>query len=407
MKTKKILIIIGGGIAAYKSLDLIRLLKKNNFEIKTILTKSGREFVTPLSLTALTGSTPHENMFDTNEEAKIDHISLSRWADLVLVIPTTANFLSKLCQGRAEDLSTTVILASNKDVFLVPAMNVRMWAHIATQQNVKSLKSYGYKFIGPEKGEMACGEYGEGKMSSPRQIYSEIKNYFYNQKILTQRKLTALVTAGPTREYLDPVRYISNESSGKQGVAIANALSRMGIKTKLVLGPSNSQVDKGIKVIKVTSGIEMLNAVKKLLPVDIAVCAAAVSDVKPLNKHKDKLKKSCDQLDNLELSKNSDILEYLGKTNKGKPKLIVGFSAETKDLIKNSKKKIKEKYCDIIIANDVSRRDIGFNSDYNEVHIIDSKGNQKKIPKGKKNYVANLIVENILKKFLVNDKNIN
>ena len=195
MKTKKILIIIGGGIAAYKSLDLIRLLKKNNFEIKTILTKSGREFVTPLSLTAIAGSKPHENIFDTNEEAKIDHISLSRWADLVLVIPATANFLSKLCQGRAEDLSTTVILASNKDIFLVPAMNVRMWAHLATQQNVKSLKNYGYKFIGPEKGEMACGEYGEGKMSSPRQIYSEIKNYFYNRKILTQKKLTALVTA--------------------------------------------------------------------------------------------------------------------------------------------------------------------------------------------------------------------
>ena len=407
MRTKKILIIIGGGIAAYKSLDLIRLLKKNNFEVKTILTKSGREFVTPLSLTALTGSKPHENMFDANEEAKIDHISLSRWADLVLVIPATANFLSKLCQGRADDLSTTVILASNKDIFLVPAMNVRMWSHLATQQNIKSLKNYGYKFIGPEKGEMACGEYGEGKMSSPRQIYSEIKNYFYNQKILTRKKLTALVTAGPTREYLDPVRYISNESSGKQGVAIANALSRMGVKTKLILGPSESQVDKDIKVIKVTTGVEMMNAVKKLLPVDIAICAAAVSDVKPLNKNKDKLKKSWNQLNNLELNKNPDILEYLGKTNKSKPKLIVGFSAETKDLIKNSQKKIREKYCDIIIANDVSRRDIGFNSDYNEVHIIDREGNKKKISKGKKNYIANLIVENILKKFLINDKNIN
>ena len=244
-------------------------------------------------------------------------------------------------------------------------------------------------------------------MSSPRQIYSEIKNYFYNQKVLTQKKLTALVTAGPTREYLDPVRYISNESSGKQGVAIANALSRIGVKTKLVLGPSESQVDKEIKVIKVTSGIEMLNAVKKLLPVDIAVCAAAVSDAKPLNKNKNKLKKSLDQLHNLKLEKNPDILEYLGKTNKGKPKLIVGFSAETKDLIKNSKKKIREKYCDIIIANDVSRRDIGFNSDYNEVHIIDKEGNKKKISKNKKNYIANLIVENILKKFLINDKNIN
>ena len=239
LKNKKILIIIGGGIAAYKSLDLIRLLKKNNNEVKTILTKSGKEFVTPLSVSTLTKSKTFENIFDKDSEVEIDHISLSRWADLIIVLPTTANFMTKLSLGKAEDLATTVILASNKDILLVPAMNVRMWIHKATQQNVKILKDYGYLFIGPEKGEMACGEYGEGKMSSPRQIYSFIEKYFNKKNIIKRKNLKALVTAGPTREYLDPVRYISNESSGKQGFEIAEALSRLGIKTTLITGPSH------------------------------------------------------------------------------------------------------------------------------------------------------------------------
>ena len=229
MKNKKILIIIGGGIAAYKSLDLIRLLKKNNNEVKTILTNSGKQFVTPLSITTLTKSKTFEDIFDTNSEAEIDHISLSRWADLILVMPTTANFMTKLALGKAEDLATTVILASNKDIVLVPAMNVRMWIHKATQKNVRILNDYGYLFIGPEKGEMACGEYGEGKMSSPRQIFAYLKNYFDKRNIVRERNLKALVTAGPTREYIDPIRYISNESSGKQGYEIAVALKRLGI----------------------------------------------------------------------------------------------------------------------------------------------------------------------------------
>ena len=216
LNNKKVLIIIGGGIAAYKSLDLIRLLKKNNSEIKTILTKSGREFVTPLSLTTLTGTRTFENIFDKDSEAEIDHIALSRWADIVIVMPTTANFMSKLSIGKAEDLATTVLLASNKDILLVPAMNVRMWLHKATQSNLKTLQDFGYLFIGPEKGEMACGEFGEGKMSSPRQIFAYLKNYFDKKNIVKNKNFKALVTTGPTREYLDPVRYISNESSGKQ-----------------------------------------------------------------------------------------------------------------------------------------------------------------------------------------------
>ncbi len=278
VKNKKILIIIGGGIAAYKSLDLIRLLKKNNNELRTILTKSGKEFVTSLSVSTLTGSKTFENLFDKESEVEIDHISLSRWADIIIVMPTTANFMSKLSIGKAEDLATTVILASNKDVLLAPAMNVRMWNHKATQKNLKTLQDYGYLFVGPEKGEMACGEYGEGKMSSPRQIYIYLENYFKKRDILKKKKFKALVTAGPTKEYIDPVRYISNESSGKQGYEIALALNKLGIKTKLITGPTTLVHQRNIITRKVVTAQEMFNEVKKSLPVDVAVCAAAVTD---------------------------------------------------------------------------------------------------------------------------------
>ena len=215
LKNKKILLIIGGGISAYKALDLIRLLKKNETEIKTILTKSGKEFVTPLSITALTKNKVYEDIFNVNNESEIDHISLSRWADLILVVPTTANLMTKLTAGKAEDLATTVMLASNKQIVLVPAMNIRMWLHKATQKNVITLLDFGYKFIGPTEGEMACGEYGEGKMSSPRQIFSFLNNYFRDKNLVKKKKISALVTTGPTKEYIDPIRYISNESSGK------------------------------------------------------------------------------------------------------------------------------------------------------------------------------------------------
>ena len=407
LKNKKILIIIGGGISAYKSLDLIRLLKKNSVDIKTILTKSGKEFVTPLSITTLTKNKTFEDIFDKNSEAEIDHIALSRWADLIIVLPTTANFMTKLSIGKAEDLATTVLLASNKDILLVPAMNVRMWLHKATQNNLKILQDYGYHFIGPEKGEMACGEYGEGKMSSPRQIYSYLKNYFFQKNLVKNKNLKALVTTGPTREYLDPVRYISNESSGKQGYEVALALKKLGIKTKLIAGPSNLLSSKDLKIKKIISAKQMMNEVKKSLPVDIAVCAAAVSDFKPINKSKNKIKKGSLNFDNIKLEKNPDILDYLSKNNKARPKIVVGFSAETEDVIRNSKVKIREKYCDLIIANDVSKKDSGFNSDYNKVSIIDQKGKIKSIPRNKKSYIANTIARVILDKLLINDKNIN
>ena len=406
LKNKKILIIIGGGIAAYKSLDLIRLFKKNDNEIKTILTDSGKEFVTALSLTTLTQEKVFDNLFDKNSEAEIDHISLSRWADILIVLPTTANFMAKLCHGKAEDLASTVILASNKDILLVPAMNVRMWEHKATQNNVRILKDYGYLFIGPERGEMACGEYGEGKMSSPRQIYSYVESYFNKRDIVKKKGLRALVTTGPTREYIDPVRYISNESSGKQGYEIALALNRLGIKTTLITGPSNLIYRKDIKIKKILTADEMFNEVKKSLPVDVAVCAAAVTDFKPLRKSKTKLKKDQNNLSVIKVEKNKDILEYLGKNNKYRPKLVIGFSAETESLNKNSITKMKNKNCDIIIANDVSKKDSGFNSDYNKVSIIYSNGKIKELNKNKKSFIANKIAEVILDKLLLDDRNI-
>jgi len=404
---KKILLIIGGGISAYKALDLIRLLVKNNVEVKTILTKSGKKFVTPLSVTSLSNNKVFEDIFDVNNENEIDHISLSRWADIILILPATANMMMKLSAGKAEDLATTVILASNKDVILVPAMNVRMWLHKATQKNLENLLDYGYKFIGPVNGEMACGEYGEGKMSSPRQIFSYLREYFDNKNLVKKKKISALVTTGPTREYIDPVRYISNESSGKQGYEIALALSKLGVNTTLVAGPTSLNYSKDIKVKKINSGEEMMSAVQKLLPVDIAICAAAVSDFKSKNISKQKIKKNKKNFNTLSLERNKDILEYLGKHNKLRPKMLVGFSAETEKLIENSIKKLNHKYCDMIIANNVSKKDTGFNVDYNKVSIIEKNGQIENLPKNRKSYIASKIAKKIVDRLLINDKNTN
>ena len=392
MKNKKILIIVGGGISAYKVLDFIRILKKNKNSVRTILTKSGKKFVTPLSITALTGEKPFEKLFASEDESKIDHISLSRWADLIVVIPTTANVISKLSQGRAEDLSTTVLLASNKDIFLVPAMNVRMWEHKATQENLKKLLDFGYYLIGPKKGQMACGEYGLGKMSSPRIIFKKLKDFYSNKEKFKKINLSAIVTAGPTREYIDPVRYISNESSGKQGLEIAKKLSKEGVKTTLILGPSNLEYRGNFKTIKVTTAKEMLEKVKKNLPVNIVICSAAVADFKFKTKS-EKIKKRSIYSKKLELSLNVDILDYLGKTNYKRPNFIIGFCAETKDLLKSAKKKLWDKRCDMIVANYVNNKNKGFNSDYNEVILIDKLGKIEKIKKNKKSFIASKIVE--------------
>ena len=406
LENKKILLIIGGGISAYKSLDLIRLLLKKHSSIKVVLTKSGKKFVTSLSISSLSKNRVFEEMFDEKNKGKIDHISLSRWADLILVMPATANFMSKIARGSADDLASTIILASNKEIFLVPAMNVRMWIHKATQKNLNALIEYGYKFIGPIDGEMACGEYGKGKMSSPRQILSFLDKYFKNKDFLKKKKVNAIVTTGPTKEYIDPVRYISNESSGKQGYEIASELSRLGIKTTLISGPTNLNYNNEIKVKKVTSGNEMFEAVKKRLPADIAVCAAAVSDFKPVLRKKNKIKKEL-KFDEIKIEKNLDILSFLGKSNRHKPKLLVGFSAETDNLLKNSIKKMQDKFCDIMIANDVSKKEVGINSDLNEVIIIDKNGKTEKIKKNSKKFIASVIAKKIVETFLSNEKNLN
>ena len=285
-------------------------------------------------------------------------------------------------------------------------MNVKMWNHKATQENCKKLVSYGYKFLGPSIGLMACGEFGKGKMLSVAKIMKEIKSYFFKKDIVKNKKFKALVTTGPTREYLDPVRYISNESSGKQGYEIALALTRLGVKTTLVAGPSNIHKEKSFKVIKVKTSDEMFKAVRKSLPVDVAVCTAAVTDFKPTSINSNKLKKD-DFIKKLELNSTVDILNYLGKNNRHRPKLVVGFSAETQNLIQNSKIKLKNKNADWIIANDVSKKDIGFNNDYNAVTIIDSIGKTLQIKKNKKNFIASIIAEKIINNLLIKDKNLN
>ena len=405
LENKKILLVIGGGISAYKSLDLIRLLQKKGCSVKVVLTKSGKKFVTSLSLSSLSKNRVFEEVFDEKNKGNIDHISLSRWADLIMVLPATANFMSRLSKGSADDLASTIILASNKEIFLIPAMNVRMWEHKATQKNFNTLIDYGYKFIGPEDGEMACGEYGKGKMSSPRQILSFLVRFFKKKDLLKSKKIRAIVTTGPTKEYIDPVRYISNESSGKQGYEIALELTRLGIKTTLISGPTKLKYDNEIKVKKVVTGKQMLEAVKKKLPTHIAVCAAAVSDFKPISPEKNKIKKS--QINEIKIDRNPDILSFLGKNNRFKPKLLIGFSAETENLIKNSKKKMHEKFCDMMIANDVSKKDRGFHSDYNEVLIIDKNGKIEKVKKNSKKFVASIVVKKIVDTFLSNEKNLN
>ena len=393
---KKIILIIGGGISAYKSLDLIRLFKKKNCEIKVILTESGKKFVTPLSIASLSQNKVYQDIFDSEKEAEMDHISLSRWSDIILFAPATANSIAKLASGKADDLASTLILASNKQIILAPAMNVRMWLHKATQNNINKLLDFGYLSVGPSTGDMACGEYGEGKMSSPEQIFEYVKNYFYNRGIIKNKNLSALVTAGPTKEYIDPVRFITNNSSGKQGYEIANSLAKFGVQTTLISGPTSLKKPKNVNIINVESADQMYDETKKILPVDIAVCAAAVTDFKPTKYEIKKIKKN--NL-NLNFKRNIDILEFLSKNNSQRPKLVVGFAAETNDILKFAKEKKNKKYCDWIIANDVSNPEIGFNSDYNAVSIIRD-DDVEIIQKNLKSHIADKIAKKIVDNFI-------
>ena len=395
-KTKKILLIITGGIAAYKILDLIRNFVSQNIEVKTILTKTAEEFVTPLSISSLSKNKVYRNQFDINEEAEMDHIALSRWADLILIAPATANIMENIANGSANDFINTIVLASNKKIFLAPAMNVKMWENEATQINITKLESRNFILIGPSIGQLACGEYGEGRMASINEIEFTIKNHFNKNK-----KLKALVTAGPTREYIDPVRYISNESSGLQGYQLAKKMNEAGIQTKLILGPSKIKVDQGIDIVRVTTANEMLEAVKENLPVDIAIFAAAVADFRA-NQKNFKIKKNNDEL-SIKLHENTDILKFVSTHNSLRPKLVVGFAAETNDIIKFAKDKLEKKHCDWIVANDVSDKSIGFNSHNNEVSIIQKGNDIEKITKRDKAEVASILVKKILKKFSLNE----
>ena len=391
---KKILFVICGGISAYKTLETIRLFKKDDAEIKTIVTASAKQFITPLSIAALSQGKVYDELFNLENETEMDHIALSRWADVIIVAPATANTIAKLSQGSSNDLASTVILASNKQVFLAPAMNVRMWKHKSTIDNLNKLKKFGYKIIGPVKGDMACGEYGEGKMVDPSIIYLTINDFLFNLK--KNIKLKALVTAGPTNEYIDPVRFITNKSSGKQGYELAKSLFRRGFDTTLISGPTNLEIDENIKLIKVETAEEMFKATQKNLPTDIAIFSAAVADFKIKEKSKNKIKKK-DNL-NIQLEKNIDILNYVSNHNSMRPKLVIGFAAETDNLIKNANQKLASKNCDWIIANDISKKDRGFHSDYNEVviHYKSSKIKNEVLSLKEKSEISEEIVDRIV-----------
>ena len=394
INNKKILLIICGGISAYKSLEVIRLLKKRGAIVKTILTKSAKEFVTPLSVSSLSQEKVYDDLFNAENEAEMDHISLSRWSDLILVAPATANTISKLSVGSSDDLASTVMLASNKDIFLTPAMNVRMWEHPSTKENLNKLKKYGYKIIGPEIGDMACGEFGEGKMTEPNEIIKKIETYFLNFN--KTKKFKALITAGPTHEYIDPVRFITNKSSGKQGFELAKVLSKKGFETTLISGPTNLKINNDINLIQVETAEQMFKSTQNNLPVDVAIFCAAVADFKINEKKKEKIKKK--DFINLNLEKNIDILNYVSSHNSLRPKLVIGFAAETNNIEENSRKKLMEKNCDWIIANDISNKSIGFDSDFNEVTILykNKKINDEKLYMKKKSEIAEEIVDRVV-----------
>ncbi len=372
---RSVLLIIGGGIAAYKSLELIRRLKERGVAVRAVLTRAGAEFVTPLSVSALTGERVFQDLFSLTDESEMGHIELSRSTDLVVVAPATADLMAKLAHGHANDLASTTLLATDKRVLMAPAMNVRMWEHPATQRNVKTLRDDGVIFTGPNDGEMACGEYGPGRMSEPLEIVAAIENALAaNEGPLTGVK--ALVTAGPTHEPLDPVRYIANRSSGKQGYAIANALAQAGAETTLVSGPVGIAPPLRVKLVKVETAREMLAACEGALPADVAVFTAAVADWRPEAVMNSKMKKrDGGSVPDLKLAQNPDILSTIAHGAK-RPRLVIGFAAETDDVIANAKTKLAKKNADWIVANDVSPSTGTMGGDKNTVHLITAKGHE-------------------------------
>ncbi len=351
LRGKRILLIIGGGIAAYKSLDLIRRLSERGATVTPVLTRAGEQFVTPLSVSALAGSKVYRDLFDLTDEAEMGHIQLSRSADLVLVAPATADLMAKMAQGLAGDLASTLLLATDTTVILAPAMNVRMWEHPATQRNRATLAADGIGFVGPDDGSMACGEFGPGRMAEPMAIVAATEAHFAAGPLAGKR---IIVTSGPTHEPIDPVRYIANRSSGAQGTALASALRDLGAEVVFVTGPASVTAPDGVTVVPVETALQMKDAVMSALPADAAVFAAAVADWRVASASDRKLKKTRDGMPALEFAENPDILATVSRLDNGRPPLVVGFAAETDDVVAHATAKRLRKGCDWIVANDVS-----------------------------------------------------
>ncbi len=351
MDQKRILLIVGGGIAAYKSLELTRLLRKAGIAVRPILTAAGSEFVTPLTLSVLAEDKVYTDLFSLTDQAEMGHIELSRSADLVVVAPATADLMAKAANGLAGDLASTTLLATDKPVLMAPAMNVRMWEHTATQRNLAALKADGVQFVGPDEGAMACGEYGPGRMAEPQAIFEAIQGLLTAGRPLAGKRV--LVTAGPTVEAIDPVRVLTNRSSGKQGYAIAGSLAVLGAEVTLVSGPTALPAPAGVRRVDVESAREMLAACEASLPADVAICVAAVADWRPADAGAQKIKKDGRTPDPLALVENPDILASLSKHDR-RPRLVIGFAAETHDVDAHAQAKLAKKGCDWIVANDVS-----------------------------------------------------
>ena len=390
MQGKRILLIIGGGIAAYKALDLIRRLSERGYSVTPVLTRAGSEFVTPLSVATLSGSKVHQDLFDLTQEAEIGHIQLSRSTDLIVVAPATADLLAKMAQGRADDLASTLLLATDTRVLVAPAMNVRMWDHPATQRNLATLRADGILFAGPNDGSMACGEYGPGRMAEPLEIVAAVQAAFAAGPLAGRH---VLVTSGPTQEAIDPVRFIANRSSGAQGTAIAKALLALGAKVTFVTGPAEVSPPDGAQVVRVTTAQEMLAAVQAALPADVAVFAAAVADWRVANAQGSKMKKVAGTLPTLSFAENPDILHTISHAA-NRPELVIGFAAETDDVIAHATAKRLRKGCDWIVANDVSPATGIMGGTENAVTVISEAGAET-WPRMAKDMVARRLAEAI------------
>lgn len=389
---KRILLLIGGGIAAYKSLELIRRLRERGARVRAILTAAGSQFVTPLSVASLSGDKVYQDLFSLTDEAEMGHIQLSRDADLLVVAPATADLMAKMAHGRADDLASTALLATDKPVLLAPAMNVRMWLNPATQRNLAQLMSDGVRTVGPNEGDMACGEFGPGRMAEPDEIVAAVEALLVIPHPL--QGLAALVTAGPTLEPIDPVRFISNRSSGKQGYAIAGALADLGAKTTLVSGPTSLARPRGVSLVAVETAHQMLAACEGALPVDVAVCAAAVADWRVDHTANQKIKKAAGGLPMLKLIENPDILHSLSTHRAARPRLVVGFAAETEKIVEHAEAKRRKKGCDWIVANDVSPATGVMGGEENTVHIVSDAGVET-WPKLRKHDVAQRLADKI------------